>query len=133
MEIGEFIKIKRKEKGISARELARRTGVSQPYLSQLETGKNNNPTSDMLRKIANGLGISYIELINEAGLVSKVDTLAEAFGFEPIIEKNNDSSSAKTFDLFSILNMNADVYFKEKLLTQDEKKKAADILKALFM
>ncbi|SEN87062.1 Helix-turn-helix [Amphibacillus marinus] len=64
IKIGEIIKELRNKKGISARELSRRSGISQPYLSQLETGKNNNPTNEVLKKIASGLSIEFVELIH---------------------------------------------------------------------
>ncbi len=64
MEIGEFIRNFRKKKQLTLNELAKKSGVSQPYLSQLETGKNNNPTSDTLEKIAKGLDLSYLELLS---------------------------------------------------------------------
>lgn len=63
LEFGEYIKRLRRDKGISLRELARRTGVSQPYLSQLETGKYKNPSPEKLGELSKGLGISYAELM----------------------------------------------------------------------
>lgn len=69
--LGEFIKQKRTEKNISTRELARRSGVSQPYISQLENNKDISPTNDMLKKLAKGLGISYIELLQKAGILEE--------------------------------------------------------------
>lgn len=68
--LGEFIKQKRTEKNISSRELARRSGVSQPYISQLENNKVINPTNDILRKLAIGLGISYNDLLKKTYLLS---------------------------------------------------------------
>src|SRR5699024_12462980 len=55
---------------MSARELSRRSKVSQGYLSQLETGKNNNPTNEVLRKIANGFNMSYVVFMTELGYVN---------------------------------------------------------------
>lgn len=47
---------------MSSRELARRAEISQAYLSQLETGRNNNPTPIMIQNIAKGLGVSFVDL-----------------------------------------------------------------------
>lgn len=69
MNIGEKIKELRKERNMSARELARRSGISQGYLSQLETGKNSNPTNEVLNKIAKGLNIPNGTLLLMAGYV----------------------------------------------------------------
>lgn len=70
---GECIKKMREEKGISMRELSRRSAVSQPYLSQLETGKNTNPTSDVIRRLSKGLDVSFLSLLVEMEFVTKED------------------------------------------------------------
>ena len=71
--IGEFIRLKRKEKGLSLRELARRTGISHPYLSQLENGHCYNPTPDVLRKLSKCLNVSYMKMMIKAGYVTNDD------------------------------------------------------------
>ena len=38
----------RKQQGLTLRELSDRTGIDEPALSRLETGKNINPTLDTL-------------------------------------------------------------------------------------
>lgn len=60
MEIGKEIKRLRKEKGLTSRELAEMSGVSQPYISQLETGRNNKPSIEILEKI---FQCFYIKLV----------------------------------------------------------------------
>lgn len=62
MKLGEFIKQLRKEKGLSAREVARRAGISQAYLSQLETGKNEHPSNEVANQIAIALDTDYMTL-----------------------------------------------------------------------
>ena len=62
----ELIRI-RKEKGFSIREVSKRSGVSHPYISQLETGKNKNPSPDILVKIAKALKLEPSEVIYLAG------------------------------------------------------------------
>lgn len=41
----------RKSKGLTLRKVESLTGVSNSYLSQLETGKINNPSYDIVRKL----------------------------------------------------------------------------------
>lgn len=41
---------------LNQQELARRLGVSQQFISQLETGRGNNLTLDTLIRLAEGLG-----------------------------------------------------------------------------
>ncbi|OPX83415.1 MAG: helix-turn-helix protein [Pelotomaculum sp. PtaB.Bin104] len=72
--IGEIIKAKRKEKKLSLRDFALLCDLSHTYIDCLEkgfdprSGKPVSPTIDTLDKIANGLGMSLIELLNLAGL-----------------------------------------------------------------
>ena len=47
-----------RERGIKAIDLARRAGVSRQYISMIESGKIREPSFEMGRKIATGLGMS---------------------------------------------------------------------------
>lgn len=58
MSIGEIIKQKRKEKGMTLRELAQVAGVSYSYLSNVENGKND-PTYTFLNKIYSALNVNF--------------------------------------------------------------------------
>ena len=48
MSLGEIIRNKREELGLTLDEVGSRIGFSKPYLSTIETGKVNNPPSDEL-------------------------------------------------------------------------------------
>ncbi|MBV9930161.1 MAG: helix-turn-helix transcriptional regulator [Alphaproteobacteria bacterium] len=50
--------------GLTQEALAERCGFSQQYLSKLEQGKRN-PTVVTLYLIAEGLGVSHVELVRE--------------------------------------------------------------------
>lgn len=75
MTIGEEIKRLRKEKGLKMRELERATGVSQPYLSQIESTARN-PSPEVLAKIAPVLKISKLHLYKVAGYLDETDILS---------------------------------------------------------
>ncbi|WP_333594329.1 helix-turn-helix transcriptional regulator [Anaerospora hongkongensis] len=53
-----------KSKNISGYELSKKTGVSQSYISEL-TRNLKNPSVDIVKKLAIGLGVEIIELIDE--------------------------------------------------------------------
>ena len=55
---GEFIAKKRKERGITLRNMAERLGITPPYYSDIEKSRRNPPDMDMLIKIANELGLT---------------------------------------------------------------------------
>lgn len=50
--------------GLTQEQLAERCGVSQQYISGLEKGRRN-PTVVTLYVIAQGLGVSHVELVRE--------------------------------------------------------------------
>lgn len=68
-EFGNYLKRIRIKRGLSLRELARRSEVSQSYLSLLESGKRGIPTPDQLLKIAPHLNVDYIDLMKAAGYI----------------------------------------------------------------
>src|SRR5436305_6132275 len=66
--LGEFIRSQRKLAHLSLRDLAERTDVSNPYLSQIERGLHE-PSVRVLRQIARALNVSAESLLAHAGLV----------------------------------------------------------------
>jgi transcriptional regulator with XRE-family HTH domain len=67
-QLGEFIREQRKLARLSLRDLADRTNVSNPYLSQIERGLHE-PSVRVLRSIARALNISAETLLSQAGLI----------------------------------------------------------------
>jgi len=49
---GEYIAAKRKNRGISIRQMADALGITAPYLSDIEKSRRNPPDIEMLEKIA---------------------------------------------------------------------------------
>lgn len=66
--LGRAIRTQRKQAELSLRELAARTNVSNPYLSQIERGLHE-PSVRVLRSIARALNISAETLLVQAGLI----------------------------------------------------------------
>ena len=54
----------RMKKGVSIRQLARETGLSNPYLSQMENGVADNPSIDVLLKLADYFGVTVETFIS---------------------------------------------------------------------
>lgn len=54
----------RKAKGLSQERLARLADVANNTLIKMESGENQNPTLDTLKKVAKALNVSVDELIN---------------------------------------------------------------------
>ena len=64
MKLSEIIKTYINEHGISAREFARKSNLSNTYISNMLNGSDKNPSLDALGKIANAMGMSSQKLFD---------------------------------------------------------------------
>jgi transcriptional regulator with XRE-family HTH domain len=74
--IGEYIREQRQRAKVSLRQLAEVTGVSNPYLSQIERGLRK-PSAEILQAIARALRISSETLYVRAGILEERDVDAD--------------------------------------------------------
>lgn len=72
-DIGSFIRLQRESAQVSMRQLAARSGVSNPYLSQVERGLRK-PSADVLSQIAKALRVSAEVLYVRAGMLEPRET-----------------------------------------------------------
>ncbi len=68
--LGAFIRSKRKLANLSLRQLAERTKLSNPYLSQIERGLHQ-PSVRVIRLISDALNVSTETLLTQAGLLHR--------------------------------------------------------------
>ena len=66
MNIGDKVKEAREERNMSQYRLAKITGISSSYISELENGKYRNPSAEVLMKLSRALGISVSKLLSKA-------------------------------------------------------------------
>ncbi|MEO9222157.1 MAG: helix-turn-helix transcriptional regulator [Mycobacteriaceae bacterium] len=69
-DLGGFIRSQRESAHVSMRQLAKRAGVSNPYLSQIERGLRK-PSAEVLQQIAKGLRVSAEALYVQAGILEQ--------------------------------------------------------------
>jgi transcriptional regulator with XRE-family HTH domain len=74
--LGAFIRSKRKLANLSLRQLAERTKLSNPYLSQIERGLHQ-PSVRVIRLISDALNVSTETLLAQAGLLHRDTSAAE--------------------------------------------------------
>ncbi len=67
-ELGEFIRDRRTQAELSLRRLSELSGISNPYLSQIERGLRR-PSAEILQQLANALSISAESLYVQAGML----------------------------------------------------------------
>lgn len=95
--IGKHIKSLREAKGLTMRELDKRSGVSHSYISQIERGERE-PSSEVLGKLAIPLGESPLNLLMIAGHINIPDAKPQAFNFETMeIEKLSDEEASDLY------------------------------------
>jgi len=65
---GDFIRERRRSAQLSLRQLAEQTGVSNPYLSQIERGMRK-PSAQVLQQLAKALRVSAETMYVRAGML----------------------------------------------------------------
>lgn len=70
--VGEFIAAQRRAAELSLRQLAEQTGVSNPYLSQIERGLRR-PSAEVLQQLAKALRVSAETLYVRAGILDPAE------------------------------------------------------------
>lgn len=76
-ELSKYLKKLRGE--MSIRQVAEKTGISNAYLSQLESGKRNNPHPEVLKKLAKFYEIPVIEFLKKAGYLDEDNDEEETY------------------------------------------------------
>ena len=74
--LGEYLKNLREEKGYSIQRVSKETGISDPFLYQLEKGEKSLTSADFFNKLANYYKIKVHELLKRAGYLPE-DNLDE--------------------------------------------------------
>jgi transcriptional regulator with XRE-family HTH domain len=77
--LGAFIRNRRKQANLSLRQLAERTKLSNPYLSQIERGLHQ-PSVRVIQLISEALNVSAETLLAHAGLLHLRDGHASESG-----------------------------------------------------
>ena len=71
-DVGDFVREQRREGRLSLRRLSELSGVSNPYLSQIERGQRR-PSAHILQRLAYALKISAESLYVRAGMLEELD------------------------------------------------------------
>lgn len=99
------IKAVRKEKNITVYRLAKITGISRQYLSDLENNKSKNPTVSVLLSIATALNVDVKKLfytnIELNKLKKKLDKIVEKYG----INSQQALEISQLIDLLIVLDL----------------------------
>jgi transcriptional regulator with XRE-family HTH domain len=99
--IGSYIRAQRELAQVSLRQLAKATGVSNPYLSQIERGLRK-PSAEILQQIARGLRISAEAMYVRAGILDErpVSAVTEAVHADPTLTERQKQVLLEVYQSF---------------------------------
>jgi transcriptional regulator with XRE-family HTH domain len=101
-DLGEFIREQRRNAQLSLRKLSELTGISNPYLSQIERGLRE-PSAKILQAIARGLRISSETLYVRAGILEEPDNapdLVPAIRRDPTLTERQKQALVEIYRSF---------------------------------
>ncbi|MGH9208178.1 MAG: helix-turn-helix domain-containing protein [Acidimicrobiales bacterium] len=99
--LGSFIRSQRHLANLSLRELAERTAISNPYLSQIERGLHE-PSVRVLRSLARALNVSAETLMTQAGLIDQDETASRPKSTEAAIRADRALSESQKQALLGV-------------------------------
>ena len=91
---GAFVKAQRQLANISQRQLAKASGMSDSYLSQIERGQYR-PSAEVLRGIAQALGMAPAALFTQFGLLDTNDQQSPRVSVEEAIRLDESLNQDK--------------------------------------
>ncbi len=101
--LGHLIRKQRHQAELTLRELAERTNVSNPYLSQIERGLHE-PSVRVLKAIAGALNLSAESLLIQAGVLDPTDTTPRPATVEEAVRADQRLSADQRAALMSVYN-----------------------------
>jgi len=99
--LGALLRAQRLAKGLSLRELAARTSVSNAYLSELERGRHE-PSLSVLRAIASALETPLGPILVRAGVLDDGEQTDPPWDTEAAIERDPALSEPQRIALLSV-------------------------------
>ena len=101
--LGEYLHEQRVAAQLSLRQLAEQTGVSNPYLSQIERGLRR-PSAEVLQQLAKALRISAEQLYVQAGILNpddgQVRSVELAILGDPVLSERQKQSLLDVYQSF---------------------------------
>ena len=108
--LGDYLREQRLDSRLSLRQLAEMTGVSNPYLSQIERGLRR-PSAQVLEQLSKALRVSADQLYVRAGIVGMHDstgvTVENAVLNDPLLTERQKQSLLDVYSSFLALNAQA--------------------------
>lgn len=107
----------RKEKGYTFAKLSELSGISTGRLSDLASGKRNNPTMDTLIKLADALSVSLDELVGRDGGWNLTQGICVAGAW--MIDNHNESTMV--VDMLASMHITKEMMHQKHVAEEDYK------------
>ena len=108
--VGSKITEIRSIKGMSLSKLATKANISKGYLSNIESGIKENPSTEMLEKISNALDVNISDLFDDKPIEDKLDMLEDdmkiLFSKAQKLSKEDRKKVLKMMEIFEGENNN---------------------------
>ena len=99
MALQDTVRSLRDAKGWSVRDLAEASGVSVPYIHQIENGMKRNPSGAILQKLASGLGATVADLLGAETAIPQTALKGASASLRLFARKRSKSLGLRQEDL----------------------------------
>jgi transcriptional regulator with XRE-family HTH domain len=109
-ELGEFIREQRRLRRLSLRKLSELSGISNPYLSQIERGLRR-PSAEILQQIARALPLPVETLYVRAGILEPSEgevSLADQIRRDPWLDDEQKRALIHIYESFRAAHLDAE-------------------------
>lgn len=129
-----YLKEKRIEKGLSIRKLAEMTNVSAMYISELERGKRDKPSPEILNRLAKGLDEPHEGFMVAAGYIEPNEYVRIKNEREDIEYSLAEQEQEQEKPIYlDYLGSNRTFIYQDKVFTKEEKAKLESFIKMFLM
>ena len=98
MTLGEFIKTRRTELGMTRNQLGIKAGISHTEVHRIETGERRQPSLKVLCALADALGVPQEDFLRVAGYAPSDDTTAIEKAFPTLKTEKQRETVGKIVD-----------------------------------
>ncbi|WP_216831006.1 helix-turn-helix domain-containing protein [Alkalihalobacterium elongatum] len=136
-----YLKERRIKKGLSIRKLSEMTNVSAMYISELERGKRNRPSPEILSRLAKGLDETQEDFLVAAGYIDpdeyvkmkkERDDIEWSLAEQEEEKKQEQKKQEQKKKLNFLLDSDDPLFYQDRLLTKEEKAKIDSMIKIIL-
>ena len=102
--LGRYLRAMREAKGLSLRQVEAKSGISNAFISQMESGKAKQPSPIILYKLAETYGVPYESLMELAGYPSPSALTTEPRSASAVFRRFGEITPTEEAELLDYLS-----------------------------